>query len=240
MDQITGSIILFVTVLLIGSITIFVKDFLKKYFDLLLTISGAFLMAISFLHLIPETFRATTYTNLGVFILIGFLAQLSLDFLSKGVEHGHVHKQNSYAAIISVLLGLGVHSFIEGIPLGYGEHNIHQHTHDHLFWAIVLHKIPAAIALTLLLVISDLSKKKVFLFLLIFASCTPLGSLLGNYISSSFSKIEPFVTAIIIGSLLHISTTILFEIDKGGHHNFSIKKLIAIVIGFSAAMMTMH
>ena len=51
----------------------------SKNIQLLLTFSGAYLLAVSVLHLIPELFTHNTTNNIGLFILGGFLV---IDFMN--------------------------------------------------------------------------------------------------------------------------------------------------------------
>ena len=62
--------------------------------QLLLTFSGAYLLAISLLHLLPELFANNPTEKIGIFILGGFLIQILLEYFSQGIEHGHFHKSN--------------------------------------------------------------------------------------------------------------------------------------------------
>ena len=61
---------------------------------------------------------------------------------------------------------------------------------------------------------------------------TPLGSYLSE-IAPFFESYETEITALVVGIFLHISTTILFESDKG--HRFNVSKLIVIVAAVAIA-----
>src|SRR6478609_6807655 len=80
---------LFLSVIVSGLSVLFI-NISSKNLKLLLSFSGAFLFAISVLHLIPEIY-ASGAANAGVYILIGFFAQILLEFFSEGIEHGHIH-----------------------------------------------------------------------------------------------------------------------------------------------------
>src|ERR1700751_3752838 len=82
-------LIAFVSVVLSGALLL-VLTIPRNPMRLLLAFSGAFLFAISMLHLIPELY-ASKAANVGMWILIGFLIQLLLEYVSQGIEHGHVH-----------------------------------------------------------------------------------------------------------------------------------------------------
>mgnify|MGYP000542151435 CR=1 FL=1 len=125
---------------LIGMVIVFGLKPSAKTVQLLLAFSGAYLLSITILHLFPEVYISDK-PNIGLFILSGLLLQLILDFFSKGAEHGHIHMQEGIAFPWALFISLGIHAFMEGIPLANNHH------HDHLLWAIVIHKIPIAIIL---------------------------------------------------------------------------------------------
>ena len=180
----------------------------------------------------------------GLFVLLGFSIQLFLEQFSGGVEHGHMHAHKGAGAgfAVSIMIGLSVHAFMEGMPLGTYE-NLHVHTHgheaghNHLLVGIILHKAPAAFALVLLLLMSGFSKKTVWFYLLLFAIMSPLGGLVGEYAQFSL-EMQQRVVAVVVGSFLHISTTIIFEAD-GGSHKILGKKLVAIIGGMGMALFTL-
>lgn len=221
----------------------------RSYLPLLLSFSGAYLLGIAAMELMPSVF-ADAKLHSGVWLLAGFFVQLLLESLSQGVEHGHIHahKRESYRYAITVMIGLGIHALLEGLPLGTagGEalagHEGHSHGHfdgNHLLWGIVLHKLPAAFALGLLLRYSGYSKVFTWACLLVFALLSPIGAMLGEVVS-----IDPLwrnrVMALVVGSFLHISTTILFEADGGREHGVSPKKIAVVVLGMAVAYFTAH
>lgn len=217
----------------------------KRALPYLLSFSGAYLLAIVSLELIPETFSAGATKGLGIFLLAGFLIQLLLEHLSQGVEHGHIHarKNAAFGYGAQVMIGLSLHAFLEGLPLSnHGYELAHDHSHSHsqnLYWGILLHKLPAAFALALLLRQSGYSKVISMSCLAFFALMSPLGAWIGSWAIIN-DLWQHRILAIVIGSLLHISTTILFEADGKGHHRISPKKLITILVGIGIAWLTTH
>lgn len=55
----------------------------EQIIKLMLAFSGGFLLSIAFIHFIPELY-AHADQNVGLYILIGFLVQLILEFFSRG------------------------------------------------------------------------------------------------------------------------------------------------------------
>jgi zinc transporter ZupT len=191
----------------------------------LLAFSGAYLLSITILHLFPEVYIEVN-PNIGLFILLGLLLQLVLDFFSKGAEHGHIHVEKDIVFPWALFISLNIHAFLEGIPLA------HSHRHEYLLWAIVIHNIPISIILGTFFVSSKISKKNAVLFLVLFSLMTPLGSLAGEYVQI-LTHYKTEITAIIIGIFLHISTIILFETSKD--HKFNLLKFVAILVGMVVA-----
>ena len=203
----------------------------SRNIQLLLTFSGAYLLAVSVLHLLPELFQHNTTQNIGFFILGGFLIQILLEYFSQGIEHGHFHKSNVIP--FSVLISLCLHALLEGMPLGGYLHN---HTHNALLTGIVLHKLPVSIVLMTFFLQSGMPKKRAYILLLLFALMSPLGVFAGN-LFTILANSHNEIMAIVIGIFLHISTTILFESTDG--HKFSFTKIIAIIIGTLLAILSL-
>ena len=77
-----------------------------------------------------------------------------------------------------------------------------------------------------------INKKAIFLFMATFALMTPLGTIASNYLPI-LNDYYPEITAIVIGILFHISSTIIFETTEG--HKFNIAKVSMIIFGIALA-----
>jgi len=119
---------------------------------------------------------------------------------------------------------------LEGMPLAhYPEYHAGQEHHHlgeayqswHLLLGIILHKAPAAFSLTTLLLLSGFKRSLALGCLILFSFMSPLGALLGDLIIRSHQMQEVFL-GIVVGSFLHIATTILFEADNSAHHRISL------------------
>ena len=191
---------------------------------LLLSFSGAFLLALTLFDLLPEVYEHLEGKQTGVFIMSGILFQIILEFFSKGAEHGHIHIHKDQTSFPWLLfLSLCIHSFLEGFPI---------HNHNDMVYGVLIHKIPIAALITSYLLQSSFSKLQIALFLLIFASMTPLGTLISNTVELVEGYVY-YINAIVIGIFFHISTIILFESSEG--HKFNLSKLVVIVLGVIVA-----
>ncbi|MBC2846748.1 ZIP family metal transporter [Winogradskyella flava] len=211
--------------IIIGVIIAFLTKRQKSiYTKLLLSFSGAFLLALTLFDLLPEVYEHLDAKQSGFFIMCGILLQIILEFFSKGAEHGHVHIHKEDTKFPWILfISLCIHSFLEGFPI---------HQHNDMVYGVFIHKIPIAALLTSFLLQSKYMKEQAISFILVFAAMTPLGTLVSN-LSSIDPHILISINALVIGIFLHIATTILFETGEG--HKFNLSKLVAICLGILIA-----
>lgn len=209
-------------------IAVVIKPKSKTNLKLLLAFSGSFLLSITVMNLLPEIYHSHQKEgtlNIGIFIMIGILFQIILEFFSKGAEHGHVHGHDKITQMPWLLfISLCVHAFLEGFPVG--------HHHD-LAYGIAIHHLPIAIILTTFFLNAELNKTALFFFMVGFAFMTPLGTFVSDnvpFITQYYTEI----TAIVIGILFHISSTIIFESSEG--HKFNIAKISMIILGILLAV----
>ena len=201
---------------------------------LLLAFSGSYLFSAVIMHFLPELIEAKG-TSIGLFVLAGFLVQIILDFISTGLEHGHYHAEGLKKGVlpISAIIGLFLHALFEGLPIDI------QHSHESqktMLIAIVLHKIPITVVLYALLRSLDISGKKMWLIIVLFALMSPLGTVLGKNIVG-LAEYSYYLTAFATGIFLHVSTTILFESSHNHRYNFA--KLAIVISGMLLAYFTL-
>lgn len=224
--------VLFFCAFLGGTAIFLVKSDKSKLLKLILSFSGAYLFAITVLHLIPDAYSGPDKSQIGIFILIGFLLQIFLEQFSEGVEHGHIHKHHDgHVFPFGIMISLCLHAFLEGMPLAKEQHN-------ELIFGISLHHIPAAFALASILMQNHFKKSSIVFYLLVFAIMAPLGFYVSVGLSNgTIGGLDAYfnkIMGIVIGIFLHISTTILFE--SSADHKINTRKMIAVLLGIGVAL----
>lgn len=198
----------------------------QKFLTRMMAFSGAFLLSLTILEILPEVFEVKTSIPVGIYILSGVLLQLVLELFSKGAEHGHFHLDGDKRSFPWLLfIGLSIHAFLEGLPIAED---------NNLIWGILIHKVPEATMLTLFFTYSKQSLRNSIICLAIFALMTPIGV----YLAASSQWITSYLTeiyAVVVGVFLHLSTTLLFESNK--NHKFHISKVLLILLGMLLAYM---
>lgn len=250
--SITFCYILIIAGILVWGVFLFTKKKVSQTFlDMTTTFGGAFLFAACFLQLVPHVFVPHIHGEIaghaheeiellhhlkpGIWILVGFLIQLFLEFLTNGIEHGHNHAHcceehdaNHVHPVTGLLIGLSLHAFMEGMPITFGEDEIHWG----LLYGIFLHNIPISLVLITLFMNNRYSTAKSFGLLTVFAVMTPLGSLVNRYLISGLGNFEVPIMGIVVGILLHVSVSILFD---HGDNKYSKLKILLILMAFALA-----
>ena len=240
------------------------KHVSPKFTSYITIFGGAFLFASCFINLVPhiflgdEPYRFITpgiHFKIAASVMVGFLIQLLLEQLTRGVEHGHNHcpcceeehdahehhhthhshaghcHNNAVHPVTGLLIGLCIHAFLEGMPLVDLDGDVHQG----LLYGIVLHNIPIALVLVGLFINNRYGFWRSFFLLLLFAVMTPLGSLLNLYFLPPDEMLQSLIMGVVVGILLHVAVSILFDHD---HNNFTVIKFLLILIAFLAAYFT--
>jgi zinc and cadmium transporter len=233
--------LLLLSTILIGAGSVFLfKLYQPRYIKLLNTFTGAYLLALTLLHLLPELYHPhegpvpRDDLKIGALILGGFFMQIALDFISLGVEHGHAHHLPGRIPV-GVLAGLCIHALIEASALGDAHTHFDPDSRRLLLWSIVLHNYPVSIALLGMLLHSGLKRSTALGFLALFAAMAPLGMLVSAH--TALADYTRELMAFVIGIFMHISTTILFE--SSDVHRFNLAKLGAIILGTLLAVLSL-
>ena len=204
-------------------IALLLKSKEVRHMPIYLAFSGAFLLSMTILELLPEVFEMPT-ERIGVFIMGGILLQICLEFFSKGAEHGHVHIHSEKKSFPWMLfISLSIHALLEGFPISED---------NNMLVGIIVHKVPVAIILSFFFIRANYGKLVTIIFMTLFALMTPLGSWLSTEVAF-FHDYHYEIMALVIGIFLHVSTTILYESSKD--HKFNLAKLLIIIIGTTIA-----
>jgi zinc transporter ZupT len=234
-------IVLFITALFGGLLAYRFRSKGKFPFRLTLIFAGSYLFAITIVHVLPELFMTTRHPALvGIVVLAGFYMQQILEYFTAGAEHGHMHPleqtnehhEHHSGTAISLVIALSIHSFLEGTLVGHPAAVPGEHDSFPLLVGIVLHKMPAAFAMMTILLCHFKHSRWPLVYLLVFTLASPIGVVFSSMGVESGLLTEHGVDilfALVAGSFLHISTTIVFEGSPG--HKFKFSRLLVGIIG---------
>lgn len=238
--------ILFAAILCSGLSVYFIPKLSEHLYQLLVIFGGSYLFSFMLVHMLPELFagKVLLAKTIGLYLLIGFFIQVFLDFLSHGLAHGTVEGSVRPAVLslskgANLLIALCLHALLEGVLLGIFPENVSSaYCKRSLFIGVLLHEMPIALTLAVMLDRTISSKPLVAIFLFIFALASPVGWLLAHYLQLWHllsSKTLLAIQAMATGNLLHIATTILFAPNL--HHHFNLKQLFVVLAGGIMALL---
>ena len=197
----------------------------KKLAKFILILSAGFLITICLNEIFPEIYLSEK-PYIAFFVIGGVLLQMLLEILTKGFEHGHFHHHSEEGILpVTLMLGLFIHAFIEGIPLANETTVL-----SPFLQGILIHNIPISFILGAFLFKNKKFSTTSWIIIILFALASPMGMYLGKYLNPDY---QVYFLAIVAGIFLHISSVIIFESNK--NHNIDWEKTLAVILGIAAA-----
>ncbi|MDZ4665764.1 MAG: ZIP family metal transporter [Bacteroidota bacterium] len=242
MNSLISILALSIPVFFTGIVALYFK-LNQSLFKLVLAFSAAYLFSTTIMHLLPEAyqlhdgFHTENFKMVGLFIVIGFSAQLLMEKLSAGLEHGHSHQHTEVCTNhfpYGIIIGLLIHSFLEGLPVYVGDTKLSNHQ---LILGLGIHNIPISFLFVALLKDHKVKTPTIVFFLFLFSMMAPFGYFF-SYLVHTFEVVQVkdyqyIADSIVIGIFLFISTAILFETSE--EHKYSPSKIISMLLGIVLA-----
>ena len=205
------------TITMIGGWIPTFKLWTQETFRLVISFCAGILLGAVFFHILPEI-STPLGSQLGYPIMFGFLLIFVLEkfIMVHPCEEGECdyHKVG-----LAAYIGIGFHSILDGIAIGAGTM---MNLSFIIIFAVTIHKFPAALALSSMLVKGgEYSNKKVLFSMFMFSLATPVGALLAVFM---FQGLDDYIIAtalgISAGTFLFISIgdllpTVYEEHEKG-------------------------
>jgi zinc and cadmium transporter len=234
---------LFVSLLsLIGIITFILKErWLNKVLIVLIAFSAGGLIGGAFLHLMPEALKLTSPSSAFLVLIVGFV----LFFLMERFfywRHCHNGKCDVHPFTYLILIGDGVHNFIDGIVMGASFFvSIHFGLVTTLI--IILHEIPQELGDFGVLVYGGLNKYKALFYNLLSGLTAVLGALAGYFFTQQAQVSTPFILPFAAGGFIYIASCDLIpEIRKQTDSRRVLFSMLFFILGIALilAVKTVH
>ena len=205
------------TITMIGGWIPTFKLWTQDTFRLVISFCAGILLGAVFFHILPEI-STPLGSQLGYSVMFGFLFIFVLEkfIMVHPCEEGECdyHKVG-----LAAYIGIGFHSILDGIAIGAGTM---MNLSFIIIFAVTIHKFPAALALSSMLIKGgEYSNKKVLFSMFMFSLATPVGALLAVFM---FQGLDDYIIAtalgISAGTFLFISIgdllpTVYEEHEKG-------------------------
>lgn len=210
---------------------------------MLVSSSAGVLLGTAFFHLLPEAYIEIGFTSL--FIAgVGLLSLYLLEKILRGYGHGHgyIHGEDhehthghgnrvpARVSFIPAFVGLGLHSFFDGLALGASTELSLQWI---IFLALLVHKAPTGFSLSAILRMSGVPFRHGLLFLIAFSFCIPLGVFCFSLFppETHTQSISGYALAFSAGNFFHVAVDdLLPEVGREAKNKQS--AVLGFIIGF--------
>lgn len=192
------------------SLTI-LKDMAHK----LVGFSVGLLLAVSFLHLLPEAFEALDAHAVGATVLAGILVFFALEKAAlwrhdHHEDEGHVcHAHHPVGTLI--VLGDGLHNFVDGVLIAAAFLQ-----DPALGWtatmAVISHEVPQEVGDFMVLLAAGYSRMRALWLNLMSSLAAVLGGVLGWFTLSGATGAIPYVLALTAASFIYIAVADLVPV----------------------------
>lgn len=199
---------------LLGGIILFWKRLWTKNAGThLVSFAAGVMLTASFVDLLPEALEEAGDNNIFMPVFFGIVVFFFLERFVLWFHHHDSHHGTKPAPIL-ILLGDGVHNFIDGVAIAAAFL-----TNPSLgvvtTLAIAAHEIPQEIADFSVLVHGGLSKTKALLFNLVSALTALIGAIGGYYFLENLKGMVPLLLAFTAGMFIYIACSDLIpELHK--------------------------
>ena len=156
------------------------KDWPRQYLQYFLALGAGYMLAVAFVEIIPEAVHLSGEGAL-LFVLVGyFLVHLFEHTLAPHFHFGeetHLEEMSHQHARASVLLGMAIHTFFDGVAIAAG-FLVSTWLGAVIFVAIFLHKLPEGFTVASVVLASGQGKRDALLAAGLLGMATLLGVLL--------------------------------------------------------------
>jgi zinc and cadmium transporter len=204
----------------------------REYSTYFMSFAAGVLISVSFIHIIPKSFKMNSTAP--VFLLVGFLTiYLSNRLLNLYVCHKY--GGTDCATGIIPMLGIGLHSFIDGVIYSV-TFNVSIFTGTLAAIGMILHEFPEGIVTFVLLERGGFSREKSILYAFLAAGLsTPLGTLISYpFITNIKHSTLGILLAISAGTLVYVGASHLLPAVEKENKQYSV---LALAVGVLVAVM---
>lgn len=229
---------------LLGGLIVVRKKWSTYALNNLMAFGAGFLLSIAILDLAPEGLEGASGNS--IYILTGFLALFAFQRIISthfhfGIET-HKDKHNEKTAGIGAYLGMGIHSFFDGVSIVAG-FEVSGELGILVFTAVLLHKIPDGLTISSIVLTAFGDKFKAFIASVVLALSTLLGAglvwVVGHSgiapiaISESFARIGLSFSA---GIFLYVAATDLLPIvNQSENRRIGLYVFLGVIVFYVAS-----
>ena len=168
----------------------------------LIALSAGFMVSVALLDLVPESI-VQHGPSAGILILGGFLlVHLTQHTLTPHFHFGEEHHEVTEAVSVSALIGLLLHTFVDGVAIASG-FAVNTSLGVLVFVAILLHKLPEGLAISSLFLAAGSSRSRA----LAAGASLGLATVIGGLMTETIGTIATYGLAVAAGVTLYVGAS---------------------------------
>jgi len=198
---------------LIGGYFVVRKEWPRQYLQYFLALGAGYMLAVAFLDIIPESVRlsgenALLYVLIGYFIIHLFEHTVAPHFHFGEETHSEV--VSHLHARTSVLLGMAIHTFFDGVAIAAG-FLVSTWLGAVIFVAVFLHKLPEGFTIASVVLASGQGKRNAILAAGLLGAATLVGVLMTSALQGQLKYALPLSGGV---TLYVAATDLLPEVNR--------------------------
>ena len=198
---------------LLGGYFVVYRHWPRRYLQYFLALGAGYMLAVAFLDVIPESVRLSGDSAF-IFMLAGyFLVHLFEHTIAPHFHFGeetHCDEVSHHHARATMLLGLAIHTFFDGVAIASG-FLVSNWLGTVIFVAIFLHKLPEGFTVASVVLASGQSRRNAILASGLLGAATLLGVLLTTMLQSQLKYALPLSGGV---TMYVAATDLLPEVNR--------------------------
>ncbi len=198
---------------LLGGYFVVYREWPRKYLQYFLALGAGYMLAVSLVEVIPESLKLdgqnALYYVLGGFFLVHLFEHILAQHFHFG-EETHTEEVSHHHVRTTVILGLAIHTFFDGVAIGAG-FLVSTWLGVVIFFAVFLHKLPEGFTVASMVLASGQSKKSAVRA----AGLLGLATLVGVLLTTQLQAQLKYALPISGGVTLYVAATdLLPEVNR--------------------------
>lgn len=220
---------------LIGGYFVVRRDWPRQYLQYFLALGAGFMLAVAFLEIIPESItiagRGALFLVLAGFFLVHLFEHTLAPHFHFG-EETHTEEMSHRQAQNSVMLGLIIHTFFDGVAIAAG-FLVSAWLGIVIFIAVFLHKLPEGFTVASVFLACGKSRKRAIQAAAALGGATLLGVFLTGLLQSQLRYALPLSGGV---TVYVAATDLLPEVNKEPNWRMA----VLVFLGVASVLIMQH
>lgn len=198
---------------LLGGYFVVHRNWPRRFLQYFIALGAGYMLAVAFLEVIPESVRLAGDNAFGIILVGYFLIHLFEHTIAPHFHFGeetHYDKVSHHHARTTMMLGLAIHTFFDGVAIASGS-LVSTWLGAVIFVAIFLHKLPEGFTVASVVLASGQSRRNAVLASGLLGAATLLGVLCTTLLQSQLKYALPLSGGV---TMYVAATDLLPEINR--------------------------